>query len=74
MKKKQVFLKEANYLFRNASAHVDVVDLQSFADLISKALDKERRADKACPILFHQIKTGNSFQGLFKIIRYLVLK
>ena len=72
--KKTKYLKEANYLWKTASAYADAVDLQSFADLISKALDKERRADKACPILFHQIKTRNSSQGLFKIIHYLVLK
>ncbi len=42
--KKQAFLKEAGYFFKNASVHADEGDLQSCAGLILKALDKERRA------------------------------
>ena len=55
--KKQAFLKEAGYLFKNASDHADVGDLQTCAGLILKALDKERRASTVGPQVLHLIKT-----------------
>ena len=55
--KKQAFLKEACYFFKNASDHADLGDLQSSAGLILKALDKERRAGGVGPQVLHLIKT-----------------
>ena len=55
--KKQAFLKEAGYFFKNASVHADAGDLQSCAGLILKALDKERRAGGVGPQVLHLIKT-----------------
>ena len=55
--KKQAFLKEAYYFFKNASEHANDGDLQSCAVLILKALDKERRADGVGPQVLHLIKT-----------------
>ena len=55
--KKQAFLKEAGYFFKNASVHADEGDLQSCAGLILKALDKERRASGVGPQVLHLIKT-----------------
>ncbi len=55
--KKQAFLKEAGYFFKNASAQADEGDLQSSAGLILKALDKERRARCVGPQVLHLIKT-----------------
>ena len=54
--KKQAFLKEAGYFFKNASEHADEGDLQSCAGLILKALDKERRAGGVGPQVLHLIK------------------
>jgi len=55
--KKQAFLKEAGYFFKNASVHADEGDLQLSAGLILKALDKERRASGVGPQVLHLIKT-----------------
>ena len=55
--KKQAFLKEACYFFKNASEHADEGNLQSCAGLILKALDKERRANRVGPQVLHLIKT-----------------
>ncbi len=55
--KKQAFLKEAGYFFRNASEHADEGDLHSCAGLILKALDKERRAGGVGPQVLQIIKT-----------------
>ncbi len=55
--KKQAFLKEAVYFFKNASVHADEGDLQSCAGFILKALDKERRAGVVGPQVLHLIKT-----------------
>ena len=55
--KKQAFLKQASYFFRNASEHADVGDLQTCAGLILKALDKERRAYGVGPQVLQLIKT-----------------
>ena len=55
--KKQAFLKEAGYFFKNASVHADEEDLQSCADLILKALEKERRAIVVGPQVLNLIKT-----------------
>ena len=55
--KKQAFLKEAGYFFKNASVQADEGDLQSSAGLILKALDKERRARCVGPQVLHLIKT-----------------
>ena len=55
--KKQVFLKEAFFLFKNASVYAEEGDLQSCAGLILKALDKERRACGVGPQVLHLIKT-----------------
>ena len=55
--KKQAFLKEACYFFKNASLHADEGDLQLCAGLILKALDKERRASGLGPQVLHLIKT-----------------
>ncbi len=54
--KKQAFLKQASYFFRNASEHADEGDLQTCAGLILKALDKERRAGGVGPQVLHLIK------------------
>ncbi len=54
--KKQAFLKEAGYLFKNASLHADEGDFQSCAGLILKALDKERRARSIGPQVLNLIK------------------
>ena len=56
--KKEAFLKEAFYFFKNASFHADEGDLQSCAVFILKALDKERRALGVGPQVLHLIKTG----------------
>ena len=55
--KKQAFLKEACFFFKNASVHADEGDLQSCAGLILKALDQERRARGVGPQVLHLIKT-----------------
>ena len=55
--KKQAFLKEAGYFFKNASLQADEGDLQSCAFFILKALDKERRAFGIGPQVLHLIKT-----------------
>ena len=55
--KKQAFLKEACFFFKNASIYAEKGDLQSSADLILKALDKERRARGVGPQVLHLIKT-----------------
>ena len=55
--KKQAFLKEVGYFFKNASEHADDGDLQTCAGLILKALDKERRASRVGPQVLHLIKT-----------------
>tara|TARA_Y100001968_G_scaffold43729_1_gene33849 strand:- start:1207 stop:1395 length:189 start_codon:yes stop_codon:yes gene_type:complete len=55
--KKQAFLEEACYFFKNASEHADDGDLRSCAVLILKALDKERRAGGVGPQVLHLIKT-----------------
>tara|TARA_B100000579_G_scaffold202620_1_gene165689 strand:+ start:1835 stop:2023 length:189 start_codon:yes stop_codon:yes gene_type:complete len=54
--KKQAFLKEAGYFFKNASEQANEGDLQSSAGLILKALDKERRASVVGPQVLHLIK------------------
>ena len=54
--KKEAFLKEAGYFFKNASVHADEGDFQSCAVLILKALDKERRARSIGPQVLHLIK------------------
>ena len=56
--KKQAFLKEAGYFFKNASFHADEGDLQSCAGLILKALDKERRASRGGLKVLHIIKNN----------------
>ena len=56
--KKQAFLKEAGYFFKNASEHADEGDLQTCAVLILKALDKERRACGVGPQVLYLIKTS----------------
>ena len=56
--KKQAFLKEAGYFFKNASVQADEGDLQSCAVFILKALDKERRASGVGPQVLHLIKTS----------------
>ena len=55
--KKQAFLKEAGYFFKNASVHADEGNLQTSAGLILKALDQERRAFGVGPQVLHLIKT-----------------
>ena len=55
--KKQAFLKEAGYFFKNASVLAGEGDLQSCAGLILKALDKERRASGVGPQVLYLIKT-----------------
>nr|WP_225866307.1 hypothetical protein [Prochlorococcus marinus] len=55
--KKQAFLKEACFFFKNASVYAEEGDLQSCAGLILKALDKERRAGGVGPQVLHLIKT-----------------
>ena len=55
--KKQAFLKEAGYFFKNALVHANEGDLQSSAVFILKALDKERRASGVGPQVLHLIKT-----------------
>ena len=55
--KKQAFLKEAGYFFKNASVHADEGNLQTSAGLILKALDQERRAGGVGPQVLHLIKT-----------------
>tara|TARA_B100000579_G_scaffold120154_1_gene96717 strand:- start:333 stop:521 length:189 start_codon:yes stop_codon:yes gene_type:complete len=55
--KKQAFLKEAAYFFKNASVHAEEGDLQSCAGFILKALEKERRANGVWPQVLHLIKT-----------------
>ena len=55
--KKQAFLKEAGYFFKNALEHADEGDLQSSAGLILKALEKERMAVGVGPQVLHLIKT-----------------
>ena len=54
--KKQAFLKEAGYFFKNASVHANEGDLQLCASLILKALDKERRASVVGPQVLNLIK------------------
>ena len=54
--KKQAFLKEAGYFFKNASVYADEGNLQSCASFILKALDKERRAGVVGPQVLHLIK------------------
>ncbi len=54
--KKQAFLKEACYFFKNASEHANEGNLQSCAGLILKALDQERRAGGVGPQVLHLIK------------------
>ena len=55
--KKEAFLKEAGYFFKNASVHAVQGDLQTSAGLILKALDQERRASGVGPQVLHLIKT-----------------
>ena len=55
--KKQAFLKEAGYFFKNASEYANDGDLQSCAGLVLKALDKERKACGVGPQVLHLIKT-----------------
>ena len=55
--KKEAFLKEAGYFFKNASDHADEGNLQTSAGLILKALDQERRAGSVGPQVLHLIKT-----------------
>tara|TARA_B100000579_G_scaffold279269_1_gene231066 strand:+ start:644 stop:829 length:186 start_codon:yes stop_codon:yes gene_type:complete len=55
--KKEAFLKEAGYFFKNASEHADEGDLQSCAGLILKALKKERLASVVGPQVLHLIKS-----------------
>tara|TARA_B100000214_G_scaffold304490_1_gene235288 strand:- start:369 stop:554 length:186 start_codon:yes stop_codon:yes gene_type:complete len=54
--KKQAFLKEAGYFFKNASVHANEGDLQSSACFILKGLEKERRARGVGPQVLHLIK------------------
>tara|TARA_Y100001968_G_C19128544_1_gene605516 strand:+ start:294 stop:482 length:189 start_codon:yes stop_codon:yes gene_type:complete len=56
--KKEGFLKEASYFFKNASVHANEGDLQTCAGLILKALDKERRDRGVGPQVLHLIKTS----------------
>tara|TARA_Y100001968_G_C19212696_1_gene645577 strand:+ start:283 stop:471 length:189 start_codon:yes stop_codon:yes gene_type:complete len=55
--KKQAFLKEAGYFFKNALVQADEGELQLCAGFILKALDKERRASGVGPQVLHLIKT-----------------
>ena len=55
--KKEAFLKEAGYFFKNASVQADEGDVQSCAGFILKGLDKERRAVDVLPQVLHLIKT-----------------
>ncbi|WP_413678880.1 hypothetical protein [Prochlorococcus sp. MIT 0916] len=55
--KKQEFLKEAGYFFKNALEQANEGDLQSCAGLILKALDQERMALGVGPQVLHLIKT-----------------
>ena len=55
--KKQAFLKEAGYFFKNALVQANEGDLQTSAGLILKALDQERRAGGVGPQVLHLIKT-----------------
>tara|TARA_B100000214_G_scaffold205200_1_gene148776 strand:- start:314 stop:502 length:189 start_codon:yes stop_codon:yes gene_type:complete len=55
--KKQAFLKQAGYFFKNALLQADEGDLQSCAVFILKGLDKERRALGVGPQVLHLIKT-----------------
>ena len=55
--KKQAFLKEAYFSYKNLSEYPEDWDLQLCADLILKALDKERRAGGVGPQVLHLIKT-----------------
>tara|TARA_Y100000589_G_C26791525_1_gene481959 strand:- start:211 stop:399 length:189 start_codon:yes stop_codon:yes gene_type:complete len=55
--KKQAFLKEASYFFKNALVQADEGDLQSCAGLILRGLDKERRSLGIGPQVLHLIKT-----------------
>ena len=55
--KRERFLKQAGYYFKNASFHAYEGDLQTCAGLILKALDKERRARGVGPQVLHLIKT-----------------
>ncbi len=55
--KKEAFLKETGYFFKNALVHANEGDLQSCAGIILKALDKERRAVRVGPQVLHLIKT-----------------
>ena len=64
--KKQAFLKEAAYFFKNASFHADEGDLQSCAGLILKALYKERMARGVGPQVLHLIKTRQLFNPFLK--------
>ena len=57
LSKKQSFLKEACFFFKNASVYAEEGDLQSCSGLILKALDKERRAGGVGPQVLHLIKT-----------------
>ena len=54
---KQAFLKEAYFSYKNSSEYPEESDMQSCADLILKALDKERRASGLVPPVLHLIKT-----------------
>ena len=47
--KRQAFLKEAGYFFKNASVYADEGNLQSCACFILKALDKDIRALRVYP-------------------------
>ena len=55
--KKQAFLKEACFFFKNASVYAEEGDLQSCASLILKALDKKRRAVGLGSKVLHLLKT-----------------
>ena len=55
--KKQKFLNQAGYFFKNASIQAGLGDLQLSACLILKALDKERMAERVGPQVLHLIKT-----------------
>tara|TARA_B100000945_G_scaffold171810_1_gene137640 strand:- start:146 stop:334 length:189 start_codon:yes stop_codon:yes gene_type:complete len=55
--KKQAFQTKACLFFNNASVYAEEGDLQSFAGLTLKALDKERRACGVRPQVLHLIKT-----------------
>ena len=55
--KRQAFLKEAGYFFKNASVYADEGNLQSCACFILKALEKERMARGVGPQVLHLIKT-----------------